>query len=622
MSPAISATSSVGMTPEELCIFDDLATALIIDTYLGFTTHKMNVKCEAPVFPARPFRDIVLQFKSGKLSYEQAYEKIINGDNQIRAFMRGLKERQRELFKKHVYRYLQVFDINSGFEITNCERYSSEHYQGARLCTTRKWFKNEQVDYLIGCIAEMSRSVEQAILKPGVNDFSVMYSCRKDKSQLWLGPAAFINHDCRPTCKFVSTGNTACVKILRDLEAGDEIMCHYGHDFFGDDNCLCECETCERRGTGAFASPNKHHRQANNHNLSSNDLSKQLASLNQLRSDQQQNHHNNDVKPTATPRINGSCALDSPSKYSHPSGAKASASNGSGSRAKYSLRETDNRLKRLRSSVPTKTNYGAGNNSHKSIIIGARTRAPVQNGNSFSSESRQQESKLETYGLKKSDDDAPSPSNRDRGRGGGKSGPVLKSPTGDRVASSSSPVTRAQASSSLGTSTIGGRRNLQHQRQQHPCADLTSNSIASGGSPRKSPAAGCKRNLGTSLLASSRGSPASSSSTPVSGTATPEQSGPLTRQWRIVTRNSSSRSNSNTTTPSPDLHHSKVAGPRRICRITRSGGEGEQQAGAHLGRNQHRLATKNESRVRHWRLPKRVRLKMGDSTYVKELGGN
>jgi len=323
MSPVIASTSADTMTPEELCVFDDLATALIIDPYLGFTTHKMNVRHQVPKFPTTPFKDIVLQFKASKLSYDAAYERIINGNNQIVTLMNRFTQQQKQSLKKHCYRYLQIFDQNSGFEIAHCPRYSQEQFQGAKLCTTRKWYRNEKIEFLVGCIAELTEKEEQTMLKPGLNDFSVMYSCRKNRAQLWLGPGAFINHDCRATCKFVPTGRTtACVKILRDLEAGDEITCHYGKDFFGDDNCYCECETCERRGTGAFSSPSKSRqlsraKSSTTGNLTSNDLT-----------------------------------IDN--LQSAPSGADV----GTNSPATYpmrsrSLRETDDRLRRLKGALST-----------------------------------------------------------------------------------------------------------------------------------------------------------------------------------------------------------------------------------------------------------------------------
>ena len=92
---------TTNMTPQELCDYDDIGTAVIVDPYLGFGTHKMNLRFRAPrQVHQNYFKSVVAKFLDHQ-DYEKAYLELCGCEWFASVIKRRSKNWQNGL-KEHV----------------------------------------------------------------------------------------------------------------------------------------------------------------------------------------------------------------------------------------------------------------------------------------------------------------------------------------------------------------------------------------------------------------------------------------------------------------------------------------------------------------------------------------
>ena len=97
-------------------------------------------------------------------------------------------------------KYISMYHPNAGYEIARTYRYTTSEKVEACLVSTKYWKKGDQMKFCVGTTTALTDHEEAMLDK---RDFSLIYSTKNRHTNLFLGPARFANHDCRPNVQVV-----------------------------------------------------------------------------------------------------------------------------------------------------------------------------------------------------------------------------------------------------------------------------------------------------------------------------------------------------------------------------------------------------------------------------------
>ena len=159
--------------------------------------------------------------------------------------------REKEDFRRHLRRYINIWMPDCPFEVSTTNRYTIVTHEAA-VIARHPIKKGDVIRYLCGQLVSMTAE-EELDLDLTRRDFSVVMSSRKKTPSFFLGPARFANHDCDANARLVTRGSDSMeVVAARDIDLGEEVTVTYGDNYFGEDNRECLCLTCEKNGRGGW----------------------------------------------------------------------------------------------------------------------------------------------------------------------------------------------------------------------------------------------------------------------------------------------------------------------------------------------------------------------------------
>lgn len=253
------------ITPALLAKLDDVAIDLVIDNVRIF--HPLNTartcaerRFDKITFPGITRKSCVEYYPLQHVD-KGAVSKILSGGVPLGikgaqhkllqmscvADYRGSNQKptaQSEWFYRQLRSYVQIYRQKCPFRIAESE-YLTDHE--AAVFAKNDFQGGETIRFLSGVCVPLTTE-EELQLEISGKDFSILQSSPDQPAAMFLGPARFVNHDCKPNSEIVrSTPSRARIVALKNIKENDEITVFYGKDYFGDNNHECLCRTCTTR---------------------------------------------------------------------------------------------------------------------------------------------------------------------------------------------------------------------------------------------------------------------------------------------------------------------------------------------------------------------------------------